>query len=137
MDVFKKAFGQTWDSIVFPRKAVKDLLVAHKYKRSHHQNKWGDIQIQVQEYMAESSRTFGKRFKEHLKPLSPIYDHCNITGHTTTVVNLNIVGRDGQNLTTTVKESTCINGNPLTKTLANTISHIFEMKYCLTPQKPN
>ena len=28
-----------------------------------------------EEYIGESSRTFGERFKEHLKPHSPIYDH--------------------------------------------------------------
>ena len=33
------------------------------------------------EYIGESSRTFGERFKEHLKAPSPINDHYNITGH--------------------------------------------------------
>ena len=35
-----------------------------------------------EEYIGESTRTFGERFKEHLKASSPIYDHCNYTGHT-------------------------------------------------------
>ena len=35
------------------------------------------------EYLGESSRTFGERFKEHLKAPSPIHDHQNITGHDT------------------------------------------------------
>ena len=35
------------------------------------------------EYIRESSRTFGQRFKEHLKAPSQIYDHYNITGHET------------------------------------------------------
>ena len=34
-----------------------------------------------EEYIGESSRTFGERFKEHQKVPSPIYDHYNITGH--------------------------------------------------------
>ena len=40
-----------------------------------------------EEYIGESSRVFGERFKEHLKAPSPIYDNCNITGHTITVDN--------------------------------------------------
>ena len=32
-----------------------------------------------EEYIGQSSRTFAERFKEHLKPHSPIYDHSNIT----------------------------------------------------------
>ena len=31
-----------------------------------------------EEYIGESSRTFGERFKEHQKAPSPIYDHYNI-----------------------------------------------------------
>ena len=34
------------------------------------------------------SRTFGVRFKEHLKALSPIFDNCNTSGHTTTIESL-------------------------------------------------
>ena len=44
------------------------------------------------------TRTFGERFKEHLKPPSPIYDHSNITGHNVTINNFNIVGREDLNL---------------------------------------
>ena len=34
-----------------------------------------------EEYVGESSRTFGERFKEHQKAPSPIFDHYNTTGH--------------------------------------------------------
>ena len=37
------------------------------------------------EYIGESPRTFGERFREHLKAPSPICDHFNITGHSTTI----------------------------------------------------
>ena len=47
-----------------------------------------------EEYISESSGTFGERFKECLKAPSAIYDHCHITGHTTTVDKCNIVGRE-------------------------------------------
>ena len=51
-----------------------------------------------EEHIVKSSKTFGERFKEHLKAPSPIYDYFNITGHTTTMDNLSIVGREDQNL---------------------------------------
>ena len=56
------------------------------------------------EYIGESSRTFGESFREHLKPPSPIYDHLNITGHSTTIENFSIVGREDQSLIRTIKE---------------------------------
>ena len=48
-----------------------------------------------EEYIEESSRTFGERFKEHLKSPSPIYDHRNIGGHKVTINNFEIVGKGG------------------------------------------
>ena len=64
-----------------------------------------------EEYIGESSRTFGERFKEHLKPPSPIYDHSNITGHNVTINNFNIVGREDLNQMRTIKESLYIRVN--------------------------
>ena len=58
-----------------------------------------------EEYIGESARTFGERFKEHLKCLSPIYDYSNITGHRTTHDNLSIAGREDQNLMRLIKEA--------------------------------
>ena len=63
------------------------------------------------EYMKGSSRTFGERFREHLKVPSLIYDHFNITGHSTTIDNFSIVGREDQNLIRTVKEAIYIRVN--------------------------
>ena len=57
-----------------------------------------------EEYIGETSRTFGERYKEHLKAPSPIYDHSNITGHTTSIENFSIVGREEQNLSRLIKE---------------------------------
>ena len=56
------------------------------------------------EYIEESSRTFGERFREHLKATFPIYDHFNITGHNTTIENFSIVGRKDQNLIRAIKK---------------------------------
>ena len=50
------------------------------------------------EYIGESSRIFGETFRGHLKAPFPIYDHYNITGHSTTIENFSIVGRADQNL---------------------------------------
>ena len=64
-----------------------------------------------EEYIGESSRTFGERFKEHLKAPSPIYDHSNITGHNVTMENFSIVGREDQNLCRWIKEALYIRVN--------------------------
>ena len=64
-----------------------------------------------EEYIGEPSRTFGERFKEHQKAPSPIYDHSNTTGHTTTIENFSIVGREHQNLIRTIKEALYIKVN--------------------------
>ena len=50
------------------------------------------------EYIGETSRTFGERYKEHLKEPSPIHQHSNQTGHPTSHNNFQIIGREGHNL---------------------------------------
>ena len=64
-----------------------------------------------EEYIDETARTFGERFKEHLKAPSPIHDHSNTTGHTTNISNFSIVGREEQNLSRLIKESMFIRVN--------------------------
>ena len=46
-----------------------------------------------EEYIGESSSTFGERFREHQKAPSPRYDHYNITGHNFTIEKFSIGGR--------------------------------------------
>ena len=58
-----------------------------------------------EEYIGESSRTFGERFKEHQKDPSPIYDHYNITGHKISIDNFSVEGREDQSLMRTIKEA--------------------------------
>ena len=72
-----------------------------------------------EEYIGETSRTFGERYKEHLKAPSPIHDHSNISGHTTSLDNFSIVGREEQNLSRLIKESMFIrvNGPSLNKNI--------------------
>ena len=86
------------------RKSIKDELVAPKDK-DHLTKKSGIIyrykcdRLECdEEYIGETARTFGERYKEHLKAPSPIYDHSNTTGHNITLNNFSIVGREEQNL---------------------------------------
>ena len=98
-------------------KTIKNLLVSPK-DREHITQKSGIIyrykcdRVECdEEYIGESARTFGERFKEHLKCPSPIYDHSNITGHNTTLDNFSIVGREDQNLMMLIKEAIYIRVN--------------------------
>ena len=98
-------------------KTLKDELVAPKDK-DHITKKSGIIyrfkcdRLECkEEYIGETSRTFRERYKEHLEAPSPIYDHSNITGHTTSLENFSIVGREEQNLSRLIKESMFIRVN--------------------------
>ena len=64
-----------------------------------------------EEYIWESSRTFGERFKEHQKATSPIFDHYNTTGYKISLDNFSIVGREDQNFMRTIKEALYIRVN--------------------------
>ena len=98
-------------------KAIKDELVAPK-DQDHitkkrgivHRYKYDRLECD-EEYIGETARRFGERFKEHLKAPSPIFDHSNITGHSTTLNNFSIVGREEQNLSRLIKESMFIRVN--------------------------
>ena len=57
------------------------------------------------EYVGETSRTFGERFKEHLKEPSPIQPHSISTCHPTTQNNFQIIGREDHGIARTIKES--------------------------------
>ena len=61
--------------------------------------------------IGESARTFAERFKEHQNSPSPIFDHCNISGHKVTIDNFTIVGREDQNLIRATKEALFISVN--------------------------
>ena len=63
------------------------------------------------EYIGESSRTFEERYKEQLKTPLSIFEHQNITGHTTTLENFKIIRREGPNMARTTKETIYIRVN--------------------------
>ena len=86
------------------------------------------------EYIGETSRTFGERYKEHLKAPSAIHHHSIQTGHTTNQNNFQIIGREGQNLARNIKESIYIRVN--NPSLNNNIgkfnlSHIWDRDYLI------
>ena len=92
---------------------IKNLLMAPKdidpmMKRSGviYSYKCGRVECN-EEYIGESSRTFCERFKAP----SPIFDHFNTTGHSISVDNFNIVGREEQNLKRAIKEALYIRVN--------------------------
>ena len=60
------------------------------------------------EYIEETSRTFGERFKEHLKEPVHIHHHSINTGHPTTQHNFQIIGREDHGIARTIKESVYI-----------------------------
>ena len=64
-----------------------------------------------EEYIGESSRNFGERFKEHQKALSPIFDHYTITAHNIKLENFSIVGKEDQNLKKAIMEAMYIRAN--------------------------
>ena len=51
-----------------------------------------------EEYIGESARNFGERYKEHQESPSPIHDHITISGHTVSVEDFSILARENQNL---------------------------------------
>ena len=84
-------------------RTIKNLLVSPKDKDpmvnqsgAIYWYQCGDLGCD-DEYIGETSRTFGERYKEHLKAPSAIHHHRSQTGHTTNQNNFQIIGREGQN----------------------------------------
>ena len=96
-----KALKRFVEGVAYGNSTIKYLLVSPKDKDPL-VNKSGAIYLLQcgdhtcnHEYIGETSRTFGERFKEHLKETSPIHHHSNNTGHPTTQLNFKIIGREG------------------------------------------
>ena len=88
------------------------------------------------EYIGETSRTFGERFKEHLKDPSPIYHHTKNTGYPTTQQNFQIIGRKGHGLARNIKQSIFIriNNPTLNKNIGKfNLPHIWDRVLLNTP----
>ena len=98
-------------------RTIKNLLVSPKDKDpivnqsgAIYRYQCGDLDCD-DEYIGETSRTFGERYKEHLKAPSAIHHHSIQTGHPTNQNNFQIVGREGHNLARNIKESIYIRVN--------------------------
>ena len=98
-------------------KTIKQILVKSKDKDPMDKKseaiccyQCGDLTCN-EEYIGETSRTFGERFMEHLREPSSIHAHSTQTGHSTTLDNFNIIGRKGHGLSRTIKESINIRVN--------------------------
>ena len=98
-------------------KSIEDELVApidkdHLTKKSGIIYRYKCDRLECdEEYIGETARTFGERYKEHLKAPSPIHDHSNTSGHSITLNNCSIVDREEQNLSRLIKESMFIRVN--------------------------
>ena len=89
-----------------------------------------------EEYIGETSRTLGGRYKEHLREPSPIQVLSQSTGHQFSQDNFNIIGREGQVLTRSIKESIYIrvNNPTLNRNIAKfQLNHIWERVLFSTP----
>ena len=114
----KKICGKHGGQVYFKGgNTIKNLLVAPK-DQDPILNKSGVIyryrcgRVDCnEEYIGESSKTFGERFRQHQKAPSPIYNHSNNTGHQVTIDNFSIVGREDQNLSRAIKEALYIRVN--------------------------
>ena len=113
----KKACSKQEVQVYFKGMTIRNLLVAQKdkdlfIKKSgiiyRYKCDWVECD---EEYIGESSRTFGERLKEHQKALTPIYDHSNYIGYTVTIEKFSIVGRKEWNLIKTIKEALYIRVN--------------------------
>ena len=88
------------------------------------------------EYIWKNFRTFGERFNEHLKELSPIHHHSINTGLPTTQHNSQIIWREGHSTARTIKESIYIRVNNLTlnRNIGKyNLHHIWDKVFLNTP----
>ena len=93
--------GQTLKNILVPPKDKDSMANKNSVIYSY---SCGSIDYD-EEYVGESGRTFGERFREHLKAPSPIFGHQNISGHETSMENFQHVGREENSLARTIKEA--------------------------------
>ena len=109
----KKICGKHGVAVHFKEgQILKNILVSPKDKDSM-ANKNSVIYSYIygridcdEEYIRESARTFGKRFKEHFKA-----PHQNSSGHKTSMENFQILGREENSMARTIKEAMYIRVN--------------------------
>ena len=89
-----------------------------------------------EEYIVETSRTLGERYREHLREPSPIHAHSLKSGHNYIPDNFNILGREDQGLTRTINEAIYIrvNNPTLNRKIGKfNLNHIWDRVLLNTP----
>ena len=96
---------------------IRDLLVHPKDKDTIlkksgviYRYRCGRVDCE-EEYIGESGRTFGERYREHMRAPSPIMDDQNTTGHEVSLDNFTIVGREDNSIARNIKEAILIRVN--------------------------
>ena len=90
-----------------------------------------------EEYIGESGRTFGERYREHMRAPSPIMDHQNITGHEVSLDNFTIVGMEENSIARNIKEAIFIRVNDpsLNRNIGKfQLSHIWDEVLSRSPE---
>ena len=113
----KKICGRYGIQTQFKGGSTKNLLVSPKDKdpmvnqsAAIYWYQCGDLGCD-DECIGETSRTFGERYKEHLKARSAIHHQSSQTGYPTNHNNFQIIGREEHNLARNIKESIYIRVN--------------------------
>ena len=90
-----------------------------------------------EEYIGESGRTFGERYREHMRAPSPIMDHQNTTGHEVSLDNFTIVAREDNSIARNIKEAIFIRVNDpsLNRNIGKfQLSHIWDEVLARSPE---
>ena len=106
MEVYFRGGSTIRDLLVHPKDRetiLKKSGVIHRYR-------CGRVYYE-EEYIGESGRTFGERFREHMKAPSPIIDHQNTTGHEVSLDSFSNVGREDNSIARNIKEAIFIRVN--------------------------
>ena len=84
-----------------------------------------------EQYIGESGRTFGDRFKELLRAPSFIHQHSQSTGHSADLECFTIIDREAQGATRTIKEAmyVWVNDPSLNRNLGKYICPTYGMRY--------
>ena len=100
IQVHFKRNNTIWTLLMAPKDKDEMCLkieVIYQYKCSHTNCS--------EQYIGESGRTFGGKFREHLRTLSPIHQYSQSTGHSMDLESFTIIDRDAQGATRTIKEA--------------------------------
>ena len=127
MEVYFRGGNTIRDLLVHPKDRdtiLKKSGVIYRYR-------CGRVDCE-EEYIGESDRTFGERYREHMRAPTPIMDHQNTTGHEVSLDNFSIVGREDNSIARNIKEAILIRVNdpiyPSTGTLASSSCHTSGMR---------